>query len=68
MDDGNNNNNDDNFSKFSKIVQSFKENFRRFAAILPISEKVFQKVFQQMYFILPVRHKTGSIFPAKCPI
>ena len=29
-----------NFSKFSKIAQSFKRNFRRFAAIVPISQKV----------------------------
>ena len=32
-----------NFSKCSKIVQSSKTKFRRFAAIMPISQKLFEK-------------------------
>ena len=32
-----------NFRKFSKIVQSSNKNFSLFAAIMPISQKVFKK-------------------------
>ena len=45
-----------NFQRLSKGLKSFR-----------FHKKFLKKVSQQMYFILPARHKTGLIFPAKYP-
>ena len=55
------------FSNFSNIVQGSNKNFCHFVVPTPISQKVFQKVSQEMYFILPARQNWIE-FLSKMPI